>query len=397
MNFDRPPQSSPFLKFVRQSFFKTEAVRNKPYNHLRAKKNAFEAAVSQGFQVPNKIAFLSDINDLRNINLPDKFVVKPGNGFSSKGVMPLERAGDKYINQLSLDIVSLDEIIERQNKLAITMDRCNFIVEEFISSTIYGRDIPFDYKFYTFGRRIGLIVQVDRNVNPPKMCLFDGAFVPLIHGVDYIFRSRQQLGVPIIPLHAYQMIAMAQQAGGYTGAPFVSVDLYDSPSGPVFGEYTFGPGGTAREMWKYSDTLLSSLDKLFENNSCQHYQSISDLKLDVDQIIEDSNILSRNGYTLPIDTTYYAKLASYAYSHGSLATTKLAAYYRKLELESFEQRSLAHHTSCLWQLVSYIISNRDDGAPVDVMSIKNSKYGLSREHIEVYCSNLSNSSLRPIR
>ena len=122
--------------------------------------------------------------------------------------------------------------------------------------------IPFDYKFYSFRGQVGLIIQIDRNSGPVKIAMFDGEFRPLKRGADFLLSSRARQGVPLIPLHAPEMLWWAQRLSLEADAPFVSIDMFDSPTGPVFGEFTYSPGGTHKRMFTFSHALLDRFDRL---------------------------------------------------------------------------------------------------------------------------------------
>jgi hypothetical protein len=264
--FDREDKASPFLTFVRNEFLKGRgsALRRA----LADKTGAAEIVRKQGVRAPEKIAFiLDDITRLREAELPDRFVLKFAHGWSARGVMILQKLDERtYFCHLSQRELDLPAIFERQRKVSDSFSgkRKEWLVEELIGTTIPGKTIPFDYKFYCFGRNIGMIVQIDRNSHPPKVCLLDENFSPLRPRKDYVLTSpNAQPGTPVVPLHALELRRSARNLSSVTESPFVSVDLYDSPDGPVFGEFTFSPGGTFRRMWVLSGELIDRFDALF--------------------------------------------------------------------------------------------------------------------------------------
>ena len=262
--FDKPDEDSPFLSFVRKEFHQGRGTDLR--KELADKTTVHEHLRDLSIRAPGRIAELSDIDHFSSLDLPERFVLKYAHGWSSRGVMLIQRmAPESYFCFLSQQLMSAKEIVERQNKTASSFSGPDsWIIEEMVESTIAGKPIPLDYKFQCFRGRIGLVVQIDRNVYPPKVAIMDENFAPLTHKVDYVLRSKNaQIGVPVVPLHADALYSWAKFLSCYTDSPFVGVDLYDSPSGPYFGEFTFSPGGTHRRMWVYSHGFLEELDRIF--------------------------------------------------------------------------------------------------------------------------------------
>lgn len=51
------------------------------------------------------------------------------------------------------------------------------------------------------------------------------------------------LGSPVVPAEGERMIAIASEISLRLKTPFISVDMYDAPRGPLIGELTQSPGG----------------------------------------------------------------------------------------------------------------------------------------------------------
>ena len=255
---------SPFLTFVANEFSR----RGTPDRVLLSSKATAHAEVAElGLRCPERLATVTDIATLEGMRLPDMFVLKLSKGWSARGVMPLERIGPGlYFDHIALRARTLAEVAEAQRAAArsFELEEPSWYVEEMVASTIHGKTIPLDYKFYCFRDRIGLIVQIDRNTSPVKLCLLREDFTPFEEGRDYVLaRVDARRGEAIVPLHAPDLLRWARRLSLRTDAPFVSVDLYDSPRGPVFGEFTFSPGGTHRAMWSFSEAMIGRLDEIF--------------------------------------------------------------------------------------------------------------------------------------
>ena len=255
---------SPFLAFVAAEF----TQRGTPERASLGEKDAAHAAVARmGLRVPRRDRVVDDLGALTPEMLDGRQVLKPVGGWAARGVMLLERIGeDVWFDHLAARARSFDAIVAAQRKVMSSFSRTSWrwIVEEFVETSVAGRPIPFDYKFYCFRERIGMIVQIDRNAYPPRLVLLGPDFAPLSLGRDYVLpRTSVQLGQAVIPRHAALMAQWASLLSLRTDSPFVSIDLYDSPGGPVFGEFTFSPGGTHRALWSYAPRLLEELDRLF--------------------------------------------------------------------------------------------------------------------------------------
>jgi len=118
-----------------------------------------------------------------------------------------------------------------------------WLAEQWIDSGIPGVAAPPDYKLYCFRGQISHLWQVDRCVSPPRIAIFDGAFLPLVMGRDFeLPSSRVQHGWHRIPVHARAMLQMAQRLSLAMDTRHVRIDCFDGPTGPVVGELTFASG-----------------------------------------------------------------------------------------------------------------------------------------------------------
>ena len=195
----------------------------------------------------------------------DYFVVKAGDRHSCIGVYLLKRiAPNQYLELLTLKRYSKETL----GKDVPGRAPAYWMAESFVESYIRGRDIPLDYKFYCFGDRVALVVQIDRNCNPTKAAVFDGNFIPLRQAEDYrLDVSRWDYGNHVVPLNAPAMMKMAIDLSVNAKTPFVRIDLYDSASGPVFGEYTFADGPVDVGMLSFNDRITGLIDDYLETST----------------------------------------------------------------------------------------------------------------------------------
>jgi hypothetical protein len=259
---------SAFLTFLRRRFqhtFRTVEWDHVPWS-LDDKQTAYGFVQGRGWRTAHHERFETLAQALQ-ASPYERFVVKRPDSHSARGIYLLEKADeDRFLSLFTLELMSSADIVAASDTLGAPY----WIREECIESPVYGKPIPFDYKFYCFRDQVALVLQIDRNVSPPRFCYFDGAFVPLQVGVDYDFdRTRWLPGPHVLPWNASQLIAMARDLSLATESAFVSVDCYDSPDGPVFGEFTFTPGAPDVKMVTFSERVLAQLDRAIAGEPIQ--------------------------------------------------------------------------------------------------------------------------------
>lgn len=313
-SFDRSDSESPFLSFVASEYHRRGTARRL---ELSKKEISHPFVAGLGLRVPARMRVLKALEVNAFDTLPDQFVLKYAKGWSARGVMPLERvAPNRYFDHISLRVRTAEEIVSAQREVAATFGgKPSWLIEEFVSSTLSVGRVPFDYKLYSFNGSVGLIGQFDRNASPPKVQLYDGGFRPLRHGRDYVIQSKNlQPGSPVVPLHASEILWWAQYLSTQADSPFVSVDMYDSPEGPVFGELTYSPGGVYKRMFVLSHSVIDFLDALFSGQG-------SDFPL------QHATLEERKGFAKP-SPKEFSVLAGYFYNSGPRGAFRLAELYR---------------------------------------------------------------------
>lgn len=335
--FDCDVSASPFLSFVASEFHKRGTQRRSEL----AKKSLSHPFVERlGLHVPHRFFAAKSLDYLDFDSLPDRFVLKFARGWSARGVMPLEKtAPDTYFDHLSLRLRNRESILRTQAQIAESFrGSSEWLVEEFVKSTLPVAAIPFDYKIYSFNGTVGLIGQFDRNASPPRYQMFDGRFRPLRHGRDYLIASpRLQPGLPVVPLHAPELLWWAQHLSKQADSPFVSVDMYDTPDGPVFGEFTYSPGAVHKRMFVLSHDLLDSLDAHFAGEA-------------PDCPLQHSPLEERKRFRKP-SSALFGSLAGYFYNSGPRGALRLAELYREYhaQADSPTEQAWMKRLSGTWQ------------------------------------------------
>lgn len=314
-SFDRSDAESPFFSFVAAEYHKRGTVRRL---ELSQKEISHPFVAGLGLRVPARLAALDSLDNIDFEELPGQFVLKYAKGWSARGVMPLERvAPNRYFDHISLRVRDADEVVRVQREVASSFgENPTWLIEEFVKTTVPVGKVPFDYKIYSFNGSIGLVGQFDRNASPPKFQLFDGRFRPLRHGRDYVIKSKNlQPGLPVVPLHAPEMLWWASHLSTKAESPFVSVDMYDSPEGPVFGELTYSPGGVHKRMFVLSHETIDSLDELYQGRS-------------QDCSLAHPSLEQRKRFARPSLAEFRA-LSAYFYNSGPRGAFRLAELYRE--------------------------------------------------------------------
>lgn len=207
--------------------------------------------------LPAAYAVLDDPHDLRSLDLPDRYVVKPTHGSGaaiivSPSAPPQARlpapehswvyrhVRPEVVGRPQLEAVAqgwLDQLYGQGPNREWVYGRVprRVLVEEFLQTPDGG--IPDDYKFFVYHRQCRFI-QVDAGrFGPRTQDFFDRQWqhLPLSGGPPWMDPT------PPRPAKLDEMIALAERLGRETD--FVRVDLYDVAGRIVFGELTSFPAG----------------------------------------------------------------------------------------------------------------------------------------------------------
>jgi glutathione synthase/RimK-type ligase-like ATP-grasp enzyme len=207
-------------------------------------------AASLGIRVPR---LLTGPTPTERLEEPDaeRFVVKPVQGWTSRGVYPLVRDGDRLWSVLDHRATSWEEV---RGKLAADQEELaavaraggwrvarEALVEEMLPSGDPNRALPFDWKCYCIGGRVELVMQIDRRARGATWLKL---WSPELTEVG---PGRQEVpydaSLPA-PGRPRELVEAAERLARALPGPFVRVDLYDAPDGVVFGEISPHPGGT---------------------------------------------------------------------------------------------------------------------------------------------------------
>lgn len=207
--------------------------------------------------LPRVYAILDDPAALREVRLPDSYVVKPTHGSGAAIIVSGHAPKDarlptvprsweyRHVRPESApreDVISIAQGWVAQlygqgpNREWVygQMPR-RIIVEEMLTGADGG--VPDDYKFFVFHGRCAFIEVDSGRFGPRTQDFFrpDWEHLPLSGGAPWADPS------PVRPARLSEMIDLAERLGADTD--FVRVDLYDVAGRIVFGELTSFPAG----------------------------------------------------------------------------------------------------------------------------------------------------------
>ena len=213
--------------------------------------------------VPHSIH--SSLADALRSNRLDRFVLKPAGGHSSKGVYLLQRrpGGGYSCAMTGRDYSSDEELVAHHAKLqSAQKDRISteVILEAYVEDS-QGYDVPLDYKVYAFACGTPILMQRYAPIHIPKT---DWGFEfyseegqrlgPIRNGVS----SGERWGLRP-PTHLPDLFRAARTLISAAQVSFVRIDLYSTPAGPVFGEFTPVPNNAKESFVPAYDRLLGDL------------------------------------------------------------------------------------------------------------------------------------------
>lgn len=215
--------------------------------HLHNKSKATEFVNMIGGPTSRVLRRFAKPEDIDLMGLSDDFVLKPVFSSSSFGVMVLEKsAGGGYHDHLRHRDLTVEEIRAEQAELVQRHPKATheWIVEEKVHDAS-GATVPDDFKFFTFQGRVGLVHRTIRNQPRNQHAYFDGDFQPLDEQEGQLIWTHPDLveRVQTDPPENYrEMLNLVQRISVAVPSPFVRVDMYNTPNGPIFGEFTLVPG-----------------------------------------------------------------------------------------------------------------------------------------------------------
>ena len=183
-----------------------------------------EFAIHNGVRCAEVLWKGKDVRSLRFEDLPVSYVIKTSIGWSSRQVLAMKDGR----NLLDRKRYTQEAIIRRYERLMSEKPYSEDVV--FVEEMLSDRLLP-DYKLYIFHGKVERIEYIDRAKR--RMAWFDRAWSPADPmSVEFPLA----VGVPL-PGHLDELVECGERLGRAYGA-FVRVDLYCTPRGVFFGEFT---------------------------------------------------------------------------------------------------------------------------------------------------------------
>ena len=217
-----------------------------PVFSINGKDKTHDWARELGVRTPELIGIYSDIADLPWDDFPERSVLKPLRGSTSKGVFLLQRADGGWRDLASGRVVSPDDVAREYRALvtsgAISAD---VLVERAIVDPRCPGLPPIDYKVYTFYGQVGLTMAKGHawdgcGGSAASFRVFDAQWRDL---GDAFGRNRLNPLIPP-PVRGAEMLELASLVSSAVPRGLLRVDLFEDEDGPVLGEVTPEPGGS---------------------------------------------------------------------------------------------------------------------------------------------------------
>jgi len=276
-----------FREKIAQRIHHVEPAEKVPW-HLHDKRKCYAFCESVGAPTAKVFQMKRRAGELDLAKLPPRFVVKPTTGHSMRGVMMLTREGlnGRFLDVLRQRHIDTAAVVREQDAFleqSPFKESYRVMAEEFLLPEGGGHTAPADYKLYTFGGQVGLIIGKDINRRPHEYAWFDGDWNALSpddvinwdrarFAIEWAVRPgivrdtpagpRLGEGDATAPQCAERMIELATMISNELATPFCRVDLFATDRGAVVGEITLAPGNVEANC--FSDEWDAMLGAMWE-------------------------------------------------------------------------------------------------------------------------------------
>lgn len=232
---------------------------------LLNKWNSREFAVAHGVAVPELYWSGRRVADAPLESLTRPYVIRPAWGAGChKSHMIVDGRDLNYLTDVTPE--SLRATLRRENG---PIARYPLLFEEFLTNLEGQYDRALEYNIYVFGDRVAVVRQLLRVGMISSVADYDEHWNPLRDDTGQIVKLQDYR--PVLerrprPERLEEMVAVARRLGTAIGT-FIRVDLYDTPRGVVFGEFSSVPSlGKGFSPW--TDRYLGDLwAETFPNES----------------------------------------------------------------------------------------------------------------------------------
>ncbi len=232
------------------------------------KTRSVELASKFGLYPPDTLHNIESIDSLPALDdLANSFVLKPVSGSNSRGVFVVTKGIDSFTGEK----FSLDYAKNRVGQIKGEAIGTQFVVEERLWNWDGSDDIPYDFKFYTFGKNVAFFHVVRRTNKGNEHWFFKPDCAPLNMKIQ---RTQEHCSRKLeLPDNINDMLHLASKMGKHLNM-FIRIDLYATTTGIRFGEFTpFPHGGKG-----YTDDAEAWLGSLWKDKEGGQFSLIKKLR-----------------------------------------------------------------------------------------------------------------------
>jgi len=214
-----------------------------PVDRIAYKLKAYSLADQHGIKHAEVIRLYSSILSIYWDSLPEQFIIKPQQGCSTKGVLPLVRNKQgKYKDILRNKVMSIKQIIDYYMEGTLPEAKEKHSRELWVEELLIN-PLPYDWKVHTFNGKVGIIEQFKRDEHIKYHKYWTSEWKNIENICSKIFTYEINNSLPG-PIHPEEILTVAIKLSKAIAHPYVRIDLYDIPEGVYIGEVTPHPGRT---------------------------------------------------------------------------------------------------------------------------------------------------------
>lgn len=214
-----------------------------PYWDINGKSAGYRFVAGLGISHPEILGRYDSVAEIDPGELPDRFLLKPDDGSTNRGVFGLERLDDAWVDRLTGRTLRWSDIVaEIETHVERGHISARLLLEELLRKPGDESAIPDDMKAYVFYDRVVMVMQRDMRQRPApadwrfKFWNRDWQDVGPVKFADRVDPGLRP------PVHGEELISVAERLGKELRFPFIRLDFYDTTRGVVFGEFSMNPG-----------------------------------------------------------------------------------------------------------------------------------------------------------
>ena len=228
------------------------------FRDLAGKLAGREFVENLGLKVPDLYHVSDTVEEIPEFSsLPPRFVLKPSRGYSSNNVFVMIDGRNQLDNQLWSRDAIIESIVSQPN---VNQNKgTKIMIEEYLEDWKNPDLIPYDYKFYMFGKECAFVTIIERNssVNAKSNKFWNLSIDWELCEIQIMKSQIPEKTLPDKPDCWEELCSAAAKLGEELGL-FMRIDFYATKRGAVFGEFTPQPHG-GNGFTDKADNWLGSL------------------------------------------------------------------------------------------------------------------------------------------